>query len=260
MTDSVSRETPSAPDVARRVFSDALPTAEAFCDLLATAGVERGLLGPREVPRLWERHLLNCALVAEAIPLPEQGGRRVTVCDIGTGAGLPGLVLALLRPELEVTLVEPLLRRTTFLDEAVVELGLGNVEVVRARAEELHGVREFDVVTSRAVAPLPRLLGWSMPLVRRGGVLLAMKGASAVQELAEAASALSEHGAGPSSVQEWGIGVIDPPTTVVKVEAGRPSRLGLAPHGAGPSKARHSPDNASSVRRASGPRGKGRRG
>jgi 16S rRNA (guanine527-N7)-methyltransferase len=148
------------------------------------------------------------------------------VADIGSGAGLPGLVLAIVRPDLRLTLVEPLLRRTTFLTEAVERLGLGNVEVVRGRAEELHGSREFSVVTSRAVAPLGRLLDWSMPLVRQGGALVAMKGASAADEVAEAATELRRHGAGRVEVLTLGLGVIDPPTTVVRVEATRPSRLG----------------------------------
>jgi 16S rRNA (guanine527-N7)-methyltransferase len=138
-------------------------------------------------------------------------------------------VLALARPDLEVCLVEPLLRRTTFLTEAVATLGLTNVEVVRGRAEDLHGDREFTVVTSRAVAPLGRLADWSMPLVRRGGHLVAMKGASAAEEIAAASRTLQRHGAGTVEVLRLGIGRIDPPTTVVRVEATRPSRLGWDP-------------------------------
>jgi 16S rRNA (guanine527-N7)-methyltransferase len=203
------------------VFSHALPLAERFAAILAREGVLRGLIGPREVPRLWERHLVNCALLGRAI---DEGA---DVCDIGSGAGLPGLVLALSRPDLKVTLVEPLLRRTTFLEEAVAELGLTNVEVVRARAEELHGKREFSVVTSRAVAPLDRLLTWSMPLVRRGGALVAMKGSSVHDEVADAAGALRKYGAGAVSVEEYGEGLVERPTIVVRVEATRPSRLGL---------------------------------
>jgi 16S rRNA (guanine527-N7)-methyltransferase len=134
--------------------------------------------------------------------------------------------LALSRPDLQVTLVEPLLRRTTFLEEAVSELGLRNVEVVRARAEELHGSREFSVVTSRAVAPLDRLLGWSMPLVRQGGELVAMKGSSVHEEVENAAGALKKHGAGAVSVEELGAGVVERPTIVIRVEATLPSRLG----------------------------------
>lgn len=202
------------------MFSHALPLAEAYAALLADDGVVRGLIGPREAPRLWERHLVNCALLGEAVP---QGA---DVCDIGSGAGLPGLVLAIARPDLRLTLVEPLLRRTTFLTEVVERLGLANVEVVRARAEELHGTREFSVVTSRAVAPLGRLLDWSMPLVRQGGTLVAMKGAAAADEVTDAAAELRRHGAGRVEVLTLGAGLIDPPTTVVRVEATRPSRLG----------------------------------
>jgi 16S rRNA (guanine527-N7)-methyltransferase len=226
----VSRETPPAPPApaeARGVFSAALPLAERFADLLAHDGVVRGLIGPREAPRLWERHLLNCAVLGEAIP------KAASVCDVGSGAGLPGLVLALARPDLEVCLVEPLLRRTTFLSEAVETLGLTNVEVVRGRAEELHGTREFAVVTSRAVAPLDRLADWSMPLVRLGGHLVAMKGASAEQEVAAASTSLRRHGAGTVEVLRLGMGLIDPPTTVVRVEATRPSRLGWDPSSPG---------------------------
>lgn len=220
MTDPVSRETPPAPEVAAGVFSHALPQAEAFARLLVEDGVLRGLIGPREVPRLWDRHLLNCALLADAI---EEG---LEVCDIGSGAGLPGLVLALRRPDLKVTLVEPLLRRTRFLDEAVEALGLSNVEVVRARAEELHGKRDFDVVTSRAVAPLGRLLAWSLPLVRQGGVVLAMKGSSVRDELAEADRELRRFGAGAVGVEQYGDGLVEQPTLVLRVEATKPSRLG----------------------------------
>lgn len=198
-----------------------MPLAERFAELLAREGVLRGLIGPREVPRLWDRHLVNCALLGHAI---ESGA---DVCDIGSGAGLPGLVLALSRPDLSMTLVEPLLRRTTFLEEAVADLGLGNVEVVRARAEELHGKREFSVVTSRAVAPLDRLLGWSMPLVRQGGALVAMKGSSVHEEIDQASAALERYGAAAVTVQEYGAGLVERPTIVVRVEASNPSRLGL---------------------------------
>ena len=202
------------------MFASRLDLAERFAALLAHDGVVRGLIGPRETPRLWDRHLLNCAVLADYL---DDGAE---VCDIGSGAGLPGLVLAIRRPDLRVTLVEPLLRRTTFLDEAVDGLGLEHVEVVRARAEELHGRRDFDVVTSRAVAPLGRLLDWSMPLVRQGGQLLAMKGSSVGAEIAASSEELTRYGAGAVEVLIVGDGVIDPPTTAVRVEATRPSRLG----------------------------------
>jgi 16S rRNA (guanine527-N7)-methyltransferase len=189
MDPDVSRETPSTPEVARRAFSSArLPVAEAYAALLATDGVVRGLIGPREAPRLWDRHLVNCALLGELLP------EHARVCDVGSGAGLPGLVLAIARPDLRLTLVEPLLRRTTFLDEVVDRLALDNVEVVRARADALHGARSFDVVTSRAVAPLDRLLAWSMPLVAPQGALVAMKGTSVADEVAGAAEELRRWG------------------------------------------------------------------
>lgn len=200
--------------------SERLDLASRYTELLATEGVLRGLIGPREAPRLWERHVLNSAVLAEAIP------DHAAVCDIGTGAGLPGLVLAIARPDVRMTLVEPLLRRTTFLDEVVAELGLSHVTVVRGRAEDLHGVSTFDVVTSRAVAPLERLLGWSMPLVAPTGALVAMKGRSAQDEVAQAAGFLHTWRCGVPDVFEVGTGVVDPPTTVVRVPWADPTQIG----------------------------------
>ena len=196
------------------MFGLRLPLAEQYAARLADDGVVRGLIGPREADRLWDRHLLNCAVVAELLP------ERATVADIGSGAGLPGLVLALVRPDITMTLVEPLLRRTTFLEEVVEELGLEHVDVVRGRAEELHGTRDFDVVTSRAVAPLDRLLRWSWPLVKPGGQVLAMKGSSAEAEIAAATKVLRRFKVA-AEVLEAGVDVITPPTRVVRVEATR---------------------------------------
>lgn len=216
MIDDVSRETPPAPEVARGVFSTRLPIAEAYADLLTGDGTLRGLIGPREVPRIWERHILNCAMVTELMP------EHASVCDIGSGAGLPGVVIAIRRPDLHVVLVEPLLRRTTFLDEAVAVLGLANVTVHRGRAEDLHDRQEFDVVTARAVAPLERLVGWSLPLVRTGGVFLAMKGSGAHAEVEASDAALHRFGGVDVSVEVVGVGVVEPPVTVVKVVKGVP--------------------------------------
>lgn len=222
----VSRETPSAPpetpDVARRVFSsERLPLIEAYAASLATDGVVRGLIGPREVPRLWERHLLNCAVLADALPVDS------SVCDIGSGAGLPGIVVAIARPDLRITLVEPLLRRTTYLSEVVDAFGLDHVEVVRGRAELLHGERHFDVVTSRAVAPLERLLGWSMPLVAPHGALVAMKGSSIREEIDAAAPVLHKLRCAVPEVRSLGAGVVDPQTVVVRVAHADPGQVVL---------------------------------
>jgi 16S rRNA (guanine527-N7)-methyltransferase len=184
----------------------------AYAELLAAEAVLRGLIGPREVPRLWDRHLLNCAVVAELVP----GG--ATVDDVGSGAGLPGIVLAIQRPDLQVALVEPLLRRTVFLEEAVQALGLSNVVVLRQRAEERARSRPSrDVVTARAVAPLQRLAGWCLPLLKPGGVLLALKGSAADEELQAARDVLPRLGGVGAEVVTVGGGVVDPATTVVRI-------------------------------------------
>ncbi|MFI7025225.1 16S rRNA (guanine(527)-N(7))-methyltransferase RsmG [Micromonospora sp. NPDC049900] len=206
---------PELAEAARHLFGDRLDLAAAYAELLATDGVVRGLIGPRETPRIWDRHLLNCAVVGELIP---QGA---TVVDVGSGAGLPGLVLAIARPDLTVTLVEPLARRTVFLDEAVESLGLtASVRVFRGRAEEAVAEPELppsDVVTARAVAPLDRLAGWCLPLAAPGGRLIALKGASAADEIAEHAEAVHRLGGGQPVLRRCGEDVIAPPTTVVEV-------------------------------------------
>lgn len=230
MTDpTVSRgtETPPVPDQARGVFADRLPLAMRYAELLASDGVVRGLIGPREAPRLWDRHLLNCAVLDEVIPL------GVSVCDIGSGAGLPGIVLAIVRPDISVTLVEPLLRRTSFLDEVVADLGLSNVAVIRARAEALHGGERFDVVTSRAVAALPKLLDWSLPLVAPNGALIALKGGNVHSEVEAAQEMLRARGCAPAVVVQLGEGRVDESTWAVRIAWSNPTSVssGLASRG-----------------------------
>ncbi|EXU66318.1 MULTISPECIES: 16S rRNA (guanine(527)-N(7))-methyltransferase RsmG [Streptomyces] len=208
-------ELPPAPPEARDVFGDRFPEAVRYGELLADVGVTRGLIGPREVPRLWERHLLNCAVLSEVVP------EGVTVCDVGSGAGLPGIPLALTRPDLRITLLEPLLRRTNFLREVVELLGLEHVTVVRGRAEEVLGkLTPMHVVTARAVAPLDRLAGWGVPLLRPYGEMLLLKGDTAEEELKQARAALGKLGVVGTSVLHVGEGVVDPPSTVVRVEVG----------------------------------------
>lgn len=197
----VSRET-----AGHEHFPD-LGKLNAYIDILSTRGIDHGLLGPREAPRVWDRHVLNSAVV---VPRVDIGS---TVADVGSGAGLPGLVWAIARPDLRVTLIEPLLRRSNFLSEAVGELELDNVRVLRSRAEDVH--ETFDVVTARAVARLDRLARWCLPLVRRGGVLLALKGQAAADEVALWTADLERAGATDIVVRAYGDG--PSPTTVVEV-------------------------------------------
>lgn len=222
----VPRETDTA---AKRLFGDRLEIAQTYAEALATTGAERGLIGPREVPRIWDRHLLNCVALAELIP-PD-----VELADIGSGAGLPGLPIAIARPDVTVFLVEPLLRRVVWLREVVLQLGLSNVEIIRSRANAVAETdRTFDVVTARAVAPLLGLLDLCLPLVRPGGELLAMKGDSAAEELIEAEATLKQLRAVEWSVALCGEGVLATPTTVVRVVAGeRPKPVSKKP-GKGP--------------------------
>jgi 16S rRNA (guanine527-N7)-methyltransferase len=224
MTD-VSRETSAsgiagptelsrAPAAAAVIFGARLGAVVEYAGLLATDGVTRGLIGPREVPRLWERHLLNSAVVAELIA----PGARVT--DVGSGAGLPGIPLALARPDLDISLLEPLQRRVVFLEEVVAALALERVQIVRGRAEESSDGPGVDVVTARAVAPLSRLAAWCLPLLRPGGSLIALKGGRARAELDAAVGELRSLGAVEWVVELCGQGLVDPPTTVVRVVRG----------------------------------------
>jgi 16S rRNA (guanine527-N7)-methyltransferase len=205
------------PAAAAAVFGERLGLARRYAAHLVGSGVEWGLVGPREAPRIWERHLLNCAVVAELLP---DGARTV---DVGSGAGLPGIPLALARPDLSVVLVEPLARRVDWLRRVVEDLGLP-VQVVRGRAEE-PGVRArwegADVVTARAVAPLHRLAGWALPLVRPGGSLLALKGATAADEVTRDAAAVRRLGGSTPRVVHCGADLVSPPSTVVVVERSR---------------------------------------
>jgi 16S rRNA (guanine527-N7)-methyltransferase len=205
---------PPAPPHAVQIFGPATAAAERYAHLLAGPGVARGLIGPREVPRLWERHLLNSAAVAELVPRP------CSLVDLGSGAGLPGIVLALLLPDVTVTLLEPMLRRVTFLEECVHALGLQNAQVLRGRAEDLAGQLAADVVTARAVAPLDRLAALALGLVRPGGTVLAIKGATARQEVVAARRALGRLGVRSVDVVRAGGGKVDPAATVVRLIAG----------------------------------------
>ncbi|WP_460683136.1 16S rRNA (guanine(527)-N(7))-methyltransferase RsmG [Modestobacter lapidis] len=198
------------------MFGDALADARRYAAMLAGDGVVRGLIGPREVPRLWERHLLNSAGMAEAVP----AGARVV--DVGSGAGLPGIPLALARPDLTLTLVEPMARRVEFLTDVTTTLG-GHWRVVRGRAEERSVVRAVgavDVVTARAVAPLPRLVGWCRGLLRPGVQLVALVGARAAAEVPDLVPELEAAGMRDVHTRAVGVGLGPAATTVVVMTRG----------------------------------------
>jgi 16S rRNA (guanine527-N7)-methyltransferase len=200
---------PAAPSGAAAVFRERMPLATRFAEVLADTGVSHGLIGPREVPRLWDRHLLNCAVVEDGFP------QDARVVDVGSGAGLPGLALAIVRPDLEVHLVEPMLRRTQWLSGVVEELGLERVTVHRGRAEEVVGTVSAPWVTARAVARLDKLARWCVPLLEPGGTLVAMKGRSAATELEEDRRALQRLGLVEAVVREHGGEVLQEPVLTV---------------------------------------------
>lgn len=220
--DLPEQRAPEPTDLAGQLFGPRLPLAQQYAELLATTGISHGLIGPRETERLWDRHLVNCALM-ESLVQPES-----TVIDIGSGAGLPGLVLAIARPDLHLHLVEPLLRRTSWLNEAVASLGLSNVTVHRGRADEVN--LRAPVVTARAVASLEKLMTWSFPLLEEEGRLLALKGEAAADELSAAAPTITRLGVTRSALHLVGDGAPAGPVRIVEI--GRPAEV------AGPKKAR----------------------
>lgn len=205
-----SQEVEAEPAAAAAIFGDRIDLARAFTAALAEHGEERGLIGPLEPPRLWTRHILNSAVAA---PLFSAGAR---VGDVGSGAGLPGLVLAIARPDVRWVLIEPMERRVAWLSEQVDALGLDNVEVVRARAEDWKEGAVLDAVTARAVSALRTLVPIIAPLVRDGGELILLKGANAANEITAAEKVIRKHRLTDVRVEPVGEGVIDEPTRVVR--------------------------------------------
>ncbi len=201
-------------NAAHRLFGERFSLAQRFVGHLATTGIERGLLGPREVPRLWNRHVLNCVVVEELI------GEGNRVADVGSGAGLPGVALAIARPDLCLTLIEPLERRVDWLDEVCSDLGLDNVRIVRGRAEQVTDTVEADVVTARAVSALAKLAPITIPLVHGKGEILAIKGRSGAEELSKAQSTIRRLGGRDTSIVSMGADVLEEPTTVVRIVVG----------------------------------------
>lgn len=202
------------PERLTAIFGDRAALARRYAGLLVGEGVSWGLLGPREGERIWQRHLLNCAAIA---PVFEPGAR---VVDLGSGAGLPGIPIALARPDLTVVLLEPLARRVRFLELVLPLLDLPGLSVRRARAEECRGLGA-DAVTARAVAPIDRLAGWALPLLRRGGELVAIRGSGAADELAQAREALGKLGAARARIETFGEGDLEEPVRVLRLQASR---------------------------------------
>ena len=247
--DVVAVLVPPTPPEAAEVFGGRLELAEHFVRVLADTGISHGLIGPREAPRLWDRHVLNCAIAHLAIP--GQSGSQ-DVIDVGSGAGLPGLALAIARPDLHLHLVEPLARRTGWLSGTVAELGLTNVTVHTARAEALWDRLRAPWVTARAVSNIVQLAEWTLPLLEPRGTLLALKGSRAHDELDQARTALIRLGVVDASVQELGLDLLEAPTTLITVTIGE--QLDRRRFRSRP------PSSAGSARRRSDRRGGTRRG
>lgn len=208
---------PATPLAAGPVFGDRLELAEHFVAILSDTGISHGLIGPRETPRLWDRHVLNCAVVQEAIPRTEHTQQ---VVDVGSGAGLPGLALAIARPDLHLHLVEPLARRTGWLTGTVAQLGMTNVTVHTARAETMWDQLHAPWVTARAVSRIVQLAEWTLPLLEAGGSLLALKGSRAATELDESRTALTRLGVVEAGVDAYGAAVLSEPTIVLRCTIG----------------------------------------
>jgi 16S rRNA (guanine527-N7)-methyltransferase len=196
------------PASAAAIFGDRIDVARAYTAALAAHGEERGLIGPLEPARIWSRHVLNSAVTAPAF-----SGR---VGDVGSGAGLPGIVLAIARPDVEWILLEPMERRVAWLDEQVASLGLDNVTVVRTRGEDWDGAGSLDMVTARAVSALRTLLPWTAPLVRDGGELALLKGSSVEAEISSAQKQLRNYKVTDVRVEAYGDGLVDEPTRLLR--------------------------------------------
>jgi len=205
---------------AEKIFGERLDLAKRYVEHLATSGTERGLIGPREIPRLWSRHVLNCAVIESAIAMYSH------VADVGSGAGLPGLCLAIARPDLELTLIEPLERRVIWLQEVVDDLGLDNVTIMRTRAELAVGLVDADVVTARAVSALSNLAGLTIPLLNGKGEVVAIKGRSAAEEIEKAKKVIRKLGGVETSVVVCGQELLEEPTTVVRIIVNKPGKTG----------------------------------
>lgn len=201
-------------DAVEVVYGERAELADRFVEHLVTTGIEWGLLGPREIPKMWDRHVLNCAVVEELIP------KGAVVADVGSGAGLPGLALAIARPDVQFVLIEPLERRVDWLDMVIEDLGLENIDVIRARSEQVFDSVDVDIVTARAVSAMKSLVPMTVPLLHGQGELLAIKGRSAANEIEKADKVLRKFKTVQSEVLSVGDELLEVPTTVARLTYG----------------------------------------
>jgi len=201
-------------DAAEVIYGGQVDIAERFVEHLVTTGIEWGLLGPREIPKMWDRHVLNCAVVQELLP------KGALVADVGSGAGLPGIALAIVRPDVQFILIEPLERRVEWLNMVIEDLGLENIDVIRARSEQVFETVDVDIVTARAVSAMKSLIPITVPLLHGQGELLAIKGRSAPDELKKAEKVLRKFKTKTSEVLTVGDELLEVPTTVARLTYG----------------------------------------
>ena len=197
------------PAAAVAIFGDQIDQARSFAQTLANDSDELGLLGPRELDKLWSRHILNSAVVAELVSPGDK------VADVGSGAGLPGIPMAIARPDADFVLIEPMERRSSWMLEVVEDLGLKNVRILRSRAEDVTE-QDFDIVTARAVAALDKLLKMCVPLLKPGGALIALKGSKAAEEIANSKKLEKKLGISSFEILVCGEKFLAEPTSVVK--------------------------------------------
>jgi len=210
----LSRQQDWIVDATEVIYGEHVEVAERFVEHLVTTGIEWGLLGPREVPRIWDRHVLNCAVIQELLP------KGALVADVGSGAGLPGLAVAIVRSDVQFILIEPLERRVDWLNMVIEDLELENVDVIRARSEQVVDTVDVDVVTARAVSAMKSLVPITVPLLHGHGELLALKGRSAQTELDKAQKVLRKYKTNTAEVLTVGDDLLEVPTTVVRLTYG----------------------------------------
>lgn len=210
----LSRQQDWIVDATEVIYGEHVDVAERFVEHLVTTGIEWGLLGPREVPRIWDRHVLNCAVIQELLP------KGALVADVGSGAGLPGLAVAIVRSDVQFILIEPLERRVDWLNMVIEDLELENVDVIRARSEQVVDTVDVDVVTARAVSAMKSLVPITVPLLHGHGELLALKGRSAQTELDKAQKVLRKYKTNTAEVLTVGDDLLEVPTTVVRLTYG----------------------------------------